>query len=114
MESNGGSGLPPSYAEKAAAYDRWYAHFHPIPPDVNGDEMAAIALGEPYCFLCGKPASTFSIYDDLTDPRWDKPTRAQAVESEEGTYNPATNRFACDECYIRIGQPSGPNGWKAP
>lgn len=38
---------------------------------------------------------------------------------EDGTYNPETQHFACDECYIAIGQPSyhvseGRGPWKAP
>lgn len=123
MESRGGSELHPLERRALTGRrpdglemtDAWYEHFFPTtPPDINNDEMHAIERGEPYCFLCGKPASAFPEYDDLIDPCWDRPTRAQAVESEEGTYNPDTNRFACDGCYIRIGMPSSPNGWKAP
>lgn len=32
---------------------------------------------------------------------------------QDGTYNPETNEFCCDECYIKLGMPSGPSGWKA-
>lgn len=34
----------------------------------------------------------------------------------DGTYNPENGHFACDACYIRLGQPSAPHpgpGWKA-
>lgn len=38
------------------------------------------------------------------------------VRSEEGTYDPDTNRFLCDECYIRAGMPVNADGrpWKCP
>lgn len=29
------------------------------------------------------------------------------VKAEEGTYDPLSGWFLCDECYIRMGQPSG-------
>jgi hypothetical protein len=29
------------------------------------------------------------------------------IRAEEGTYNPRTGLFACDECYIAMGQPTG-------
>lgn len=32
---------------------------------------------------------------------------------QDGTYNPDTNEFCCDECYIALGAPSSPTGWKA-
>lgn len=31
----------------------------------------------------------------------------------DGTYNPETKRFCCDECYVALGSPSGPSGWRA-
>lgn len=38
------------------------------------------------------------------------------VRREEGTFNPETNRFLCDPCYIRAGTPSLHQrpGWKCP
>lgn len=77
---------------------------------LTAEEADLIADGEPYCFRCGKPASSFSAYDD-EDGIY---TRVEMVHIEEGTWNPATNRFACDGCYIAIGMPAGPNGWRAP
>lgn len=75
------------------------------------EEQDKIADGEPYCFRCGKPASSFPEYryqgEESANP-------VQYVKTEEGTYNPDTNRFACDECYIAIGTPSAPGGWRAP
>lgn len=77
------------------------------------EEQDRIADGEPYCFRCGKPASSFSEYDNYLEPNYIG-SRAEAVRAEEGTYNRDTNRFACDACYIAIGQPSSPSGWVAP
>lgn len=83
-----------------------------LPAALTREEEDAIADGEPYCFRCGKPASSFPeyrIWDDLT-----KEDPVAYVLREEGTYNRETNRFACDACYIAIGMPAGPNGWEAP
>lgn len=35
------------------------------------------------------------------------------VLAEEGTLDRESMTFLCDECYIKLGQPSGPNGWTA-
>lgn len=84
-------------------------------PALTRDEEDRLADGEPYCFRCGKPASSFSEYGDFIGTKGSiAGDRAAYVRNEEGTYNPDTNRFACDECYIAIGTPSGPNGWRAP
>jgi hypothetical protein len=32
----------------------------------------------------------------------------------EGTFNPATNRYLCTECFLRAGMPVSPQGWKCP
>lgn len=98
-----------------------------IPPEVAAERSGApltpeeqdrIADGEPYCFRCGKPASSFSEYWECSEDNR-KNDAADYVREEEGTYNPATNRFACDACYIAIGMPveetgSHNYGWKAP
>jgi hypothetical protein len=79
------------------------------------EEQQRLVDGEPYCFRCGKPASSFSEYASSLEERQ---SFADYVRDEEGTYNPNTNRFACDECYIAIGMPAGEPGdaygWKAP
>ena len=80
------------------------------------EERDRIADGEPYCFRCGKPASSFGAYCD-DDGECGGPPYEDAVtyvREDEGTYNEETNRFACDECYIAIGQPSTRRGWVAP
>lgn len=35
------------------------------------------------------------------------------VRVEEGTYNPDKERFACTDCYIEMGMPTAPQGWRA-
>lgn len=32
---------------------------------------------------------------------------------QDGTYNPETNEFCCDDCYVDLGGPSSPTGWRA-
>lgn len=78
---------------------------------LGAEEQDRIADGEPYCFRCGKPASSFSEYELQAD---EYGAASNYVVREEGTYNPETNRFACDACYIAIGMPSSHNGWRAP
>jgi hypothetical protein len=41
-------------------------------------------------------------------------TPEEYVRTEEGTYNPENGHFCCTNCYIAIGMPSRPGGWKAP
>ncbi len=77
------------------------------------DEIDRIADGEPYCFRCGKPASSFPEYVQGALEEC-LATSVDYVRHEEGTYNPNTNRFACDACYIAIGMPASPGGWQAP
>jgi hypothetical protein len=36
-----------------------------------------------------------------------------AFAREDGTYNRETNHFACMSCYVKMGAPSSPVGWKA-
>ena len=92
----------------------------PMTDNLTSEEQDRIADGEPYCFRCGKPASSFAEYchdnGECGGPPY--PDAVAYVREEEGTYNPATNRFACDECYIAIGQPVSriPFGppWQAP
>jgi hypothetical protein len=41
-------------------------------------------------------------------------TPEQYVSAEEGTLNRENGHFACTTCYIKMGMPSSPRGWKAP
>ena len=36
------------------------------------------------------------------------------VRRHEGTFNPETNRFLCDECFVKAGNPSTADGWQCP
>lgn len=90
-------------------------------PLLTVEEQDRLADGEPYCFRCGKPASSFGEYRSMVDPPESYDSEAEFnddvvayVKREEGTYNPETNRFVCDADYIAIGMPSAPGGWKAP
>jgi len=109
----------------------WRAFFKPeegLSPALTKGEEDCVDNGEPYCFKCGKPSSSFGEYASAVEE--DGPFEggefggdahdsiAAYVRREEGTYNPETNRFACDQCYIDIGMPVGEPGnaygWKAP
>lgn len=35
------------------------------------------------------------------------------VWAEEGTLDRETGLFLCDSCYVKVGMPSSPTGWKA-
>lgn len=58
------------------------------------------------CATCGKtaaeliPAAAVAAYYEDADHTADDYAR------EDGTYNAATNRFACDACYIAQGMPA--------
>lgn len=63
------------------------------------------------CFRCGvRPADDYGI---RSIAREEEITPDEAA-AEDGTYNPDTRTFACDRCYIAIGMPSSPVGWRAP
>lgn len=120
MESEGGSQGPQDEDRlKAMQSHDLAAKLGPMPQTLTPEERDRIADGEPYCFRCGKPASSFTAYsDEWIDSETSFTSCADYVRQEEGTYNPATNRFACDECYIAIGMPVGEPGnaygWRAP
>ena len=69
--------------------------------------------GTPRCFRCGKMPHELDEYVDAAHDE-DDLTPEQFVKEEEGTYNPELNTFACTLCYVAIGAPSAPHGWKAP
>lgn len=68
--------------------------------------------GMPICFNCHKPADQI--------PGWDVEAKIEGISIEafarqDGTYNPVSNQFCCDECYMALGTPSAPGrGWRAP
>ena len=72
----------------------------------------------PVCAYCHRTPDEIPEYTDYAVDAG--MTNTQYVLAEEGTLNPRNNHFACDECYIRIGTPSGVDGrggpgrWVAP
>lgn len=106
MESEGGWQEPPGES-RVSFFDL------KVSADLSPKELDRITDGEPYCFRCGKPASSFSEYEIGAESE-DLANAWQYVLQEEGTYNDDTNRFACDACYIALGMPAAPGGWRAP
>lgn len=65
------------------------------------------------CVRCLKTPDEIPEYVIMAEAEgYASPT--QAVQMDEGTYNRENGHFACTECYIAMGQPSSPRGWKAP
>lgn len=67
------------------------------------------------CIGCNKTPSEIAEYVGAAHD--ESMTPEAYVREEEGTYNPATGRFACTDCYCNMGMPSLPastGGWKAP
>lgn len=75
---------------------------------------------------CGRLATDITSVEVGAMIEWEDPTpwdsltdheRAVATEKyarSDGTFNPTNGHFLCDECYIKLGQPSSPRGWKCP
>lgn len=66
------------------------------------------------CIGCGLHPSQLPVYVECAAGEGLSP--AEYVRQNEGTLNVETGRFACDTCYIRMGQPSRPfpDRWIAP
>jgi hypothetical protein len=64
------------------------------------------------CFRCGKTPDELSEYLPESTDSGLSPT--DYVLQEEGTLNMSNGHFACTDCYIQIGMPTTPRGWKAP
>ena len=71
--------------------------------------MIEIKPFDPYCQR--SPSQIPGIVAMAHEEGW---SADEYVRREEGTYNRATGHFACDECYIALGQPASPAGWVAP
>lgn len=70
---------------------------------------------EPMCPACDRLARDMTDLDDYIESTRVTPAmRIAYVEQEEGTYNPLNGHFLCDRCYITLGQPSAPGGWRCP
>ncbi len=71
-------------------------------------------LPTPTCFRCHRPPAEIPgwMYDAHVEGM-----DVNAYAKADGTYNPVTNHFACDTCYLAIGQPAYPwpgTPWVAP
>jgi hypothetical protein len=64
---------------------------------------------KPICIGCGKHPDELPEYQED-----DELTPDEYCIQEEGTYNPRTGHFACTSCYIKMGMPTLPGGWRAP
>lgn len=62
--------------------------------------------------FCGRAPEQINEY--VVAGRQNEMTPSQYVAAEEGTFNPENGHFCCTECYVRIGMPTAPNGWKCP
>lgn len=70
---------------------------------------------QPICFLCGRTPDQIEEYREGIFWEVDHyKSPADYLRQEEGTYNRDTNTFACTDCYMKIGMPTAPSGWKAP
>lgn len=70
------------------------------------------AYGDPVCFRCQRCPDEIDEY--IQTAREESITPNDVIWDDEGTYNPAFNTFCCTQCYIAIGMPTAPHGWKAP
>jgi hypothetical protein len=70
---------------------------------------------EPRCHYCDKTASQDAECRASAAAEPDcYPGGPADVAREDGTFNPLTNAYACTLCYIAIGTPSSPTGWRVP
>ena len=69
-------------------------------------------MTSPVCAYCGKRPEQLGEYLDASAETGLSPD--DYVREEEGTYDPATDRFCCTDCYISLGMPTRRGeGWKA-
>lgn len=64
------------------------------------------------CIGCGKSPSELVEYSPAATGEDMDPD--DYVLAEEGTLNRSNGHFACTDCYIKMGMPTAPRGWKAP
>lgn len=64
------------------------------------------------CIGCHK--SPEELYSPEAVEAYGFETAREFVLKDEGTLNLTNGHFACDSCYIKMGMPTSPQGWKAP
>lgn len=62
-----------------------------------------------YCSNCYRHPEDCG-YDLFCEPG---ESASEYVIREEGTYDPVSGGFLCDECYVRCGMPTARGGWRA-
>lgn len=81
---------------------------------LDGGEFA-LGVASPRCYRCGRRPEQIDEYvQRAADPEEGFADADAVVTQDDGTYNPRTHRFACTECYIAVGMPTAPRGWRAP
>lgn len=65
---------------------------------------------KPTCPYCKRPADEIP---ETVAAAADNQESPSDFAMQDGTYNPDTNEFCCDEDYIRLGMPSSGAGWMA-
>jgi hypothetical protein len=88
-----------------------------ISTDQREQWLAEADTIRPYDPRCNRFGGEITEYDDLIVDFGQvvtAETREDFIRNNDGTYNPMNGHFACTECYIAIGAPSSPSGWKCP
>lgn len=76
----------------------------PVPDEAEANHLR--------CGRCGRAPWQLTEFVDAAAVNGVSPN--EYVRDEEGTYDPASNRFLCTECYVAVGQPSlFARQWKA-
>lgn len=65
---------------------------------------------QPTCPYCKREAQDIPALVEQANFEGETP---RDFAMQDGTYNPTSNEFCCDECYVRLGAPSSPTGWRA-
>lgn len=82
--------------------------------DISPDETEAITNTplRPFDPMCQRHPDEIDVYKSYA--REEGITPDEYVVREEGTLNRLNMHFLCDECYIKAGMPSSPQGWVCP
>ena len=63
------------------------------------------------CAYCERTPEQIGEYIDAAADS--EMTPDSYVRAEEGTYNALYSTFACTDCYVTLGMPTRPRGWRA-
>ncbi|MEE8262763.1 MAG: hypothetical protein V3R83_09905 [Gammaproteobacteria bacterium] len=79
----------------------------------NARNPGNLEPGDLRCSYCGKAPEELPEYS-LKGQEDYYGSPADFVMKEEGTLDRSTGAFCCTDCYVKIGCPTEPVGWKAP